>query len=133
MNDDTAVMTARPGLTWTFLAVAGVFAVGSAIQLFLAGLSTFESGLHWEDHVFLGRIVSLFALILPIIAIVARLSRSFIVLSAVAAVLYMGQVMLTMVDIGALAALHALNALPLILIPSLVALRAWEMLRSKRS
>jgi hypothetical protein len=121
----------RPGITWAFLVVGAIFAAGSVIQLFLAGLSTFDSGLYWSDHVFFGRIVSLFALILPVLAIIARLSRSFIVLSAIAAVLYIVQVMLTYVDIGMLAALHAINTLPLILLPAMVTLRAWEMLRSR--
>jgi hypothetical protein len=133
MNSDARPGVQRPALTWAFLAVAGVFAAGSAIQLFLAGLSTFDSGLYWSDHVFLGRIVSLFALLLPAIAIVARLSRPFIVLSAVAAALYMAQVMLAMVDIDFLAALHALNALPLAILPALATLRAWEMLRGSSS
>jgi hypothetical protein len=122
----------RPGMTWAFLAVGAIFAVGSVVQLFLAGLSTFDSGLHWSDHVFLGRIVSLFALILPVLAIIAHLSRPFIVLSGIAAVLYVVQVMLTYIDIGPLAALHALNSLPLIILPAMVTLRAWEILQKKR-
>jgi hypothetical protein len=130
MNSDAMSTTIRPGMTWAVFALAGIFAVGSIIQLFLAGLSTFDSGLHWNDHVFLGRIVSLFALLLPVVAIIARLSRRFIVLSAIAAVLYIVQVMLTYIDIGVLAALHAINALPLIIIPALVAVRAWEILRN---
>jgi hypothetical protein len=123
----------RPGLAWGFLAIAGLFAIGSVVQLFLAGLSTFDTGLYWQDHVFLGRIVSLFALLLPIMALIARLSRPFVILSAIAAVLYIAQVMLTYVDIGALAALHALNSLPLIILPALVAVRIWEILRAQNS
>lgn len=119
----------RPMLAWAFLAMAGLFAIGSVAQLFLAGLSTFDSGLYWSDHVFLGRIVSLFALLLPVLALVARLSRPFVILSATAAALYIAQVMLTFVDIGALAALHALNSLPLIILPALAGVRIWEILR----
>jgi hypothetical protein len=130
MSQQAVSAVSRPGLTWAVVAVAGIFAVGSVIQLFLAGMSTFDSGLYWNDHVFLGRIVSLFALILPVLAIIARLSRSFIVLSIVAAVLYIAQVMFTYIDIGPVAALHALNALPLIVIPALVAMRGWELLRT---
>lgn len=134
MNANAAGATlTRPGLAWTFLIVAGLFAVGSTIQLFLAGLSTFDSGLHWNDHVLLGRTVSLFAFLLPVIGLVARLSRLFIVLSAVAAGLYVIQVMLTFVEIGPLAALHALNSLPLIILPALAALRIWEILREPRN
>jgi hypothetical protein len=133
MNQQEISTTPRLGFTWAVVAVAGIFTVGSVIQLFLAGMSTFDSGLYWSDHVFLGRIVSLFALILPVLAAIARLSRPFIVLSAVAAVLYIAQVMFTYIDIGPLAALHALNALPLIVIPGLVALRGWELLRTNTS
>ena len=134
MNTNAASMAlARPGLAWTFLIVAGLFAIGSTIQLFLAGMSTFDSGLYWNDHVFLGRIVSLFALLLPIIGLLARLSRPFIALSSIAAVLYIAQVMLTYVDIGALAALHALNSLPLIILPAMAALRIWEILQTPRT
>ena len=127
----TPVVT-RPGLVWTFLIVAGLFTIGSVVQLFLAGMSTFDSGLYWSDHVFLGRIVSLFALLLPVIGLIARLSRSFIILSAIAAALYIAQVMLTYIDIGPLAALHALNSLPLIILPALVAIRVWEMLQAAK-
>ena len=130
--DQISGAMARPGPTWAFLVVGAIFAVGSVIQLFLAGLSTFDTGLYWSDHVFLGRIVSLFALILPVLAIIARLSRPFIVLSAIAAALYIAQVMLTYIDIGPLAALHAINSLPLIAIPALVTLRAWEILRARK-
>lgn len=118
----------RLGFTWAFLAVAVIFAIGSAVQLFLAGLSTFDTGLRWDDHVMLGRIVSLFAIILPVIAIFARLGRPFITLSAIAAVLYIVQVMLTYIEIGPLAALHALNALPLVVIPAVIAMRAYELI-----
>lgn len=130
-SPDTTAQTMEPrsSIVYAFLTVAGIFAAGSVIQLFLAGLSTFDTGLYWDDHVFFGRIVSLFALILPVLAVIARLSRSFIILSAIAAVLYIFQVMLTYIDIGPLAALHAINSLPLIIIPALVALRAWEMLQ----
>jgi hypothetical protein len=124
---------ARTGMVWTFLVVAAIFALGSTTQLFLAGLSTFDTGLYWSDHVFLGRIVSVFALLLPVLAVIGRMSRPFVVVSSIAAILYIVQVMLTYIDIGPLAALHALNSLPLIILPALVALRAWELVRQKRN
>jgi hypothetical protein len=131
MSQQVIPSVQRPGLTWAVVAVAGVFTVGSVLQLFLAGMGTFESGTHWNDHVFLGRIVSLFALMLPVLAIIARLTRPFIVLSSIAAVLYIAQVMFTYINIGPVAALHAINALPLIIIPALIAMRAWDLLRAK--
>lgn len=129
--DQISETVPRTGMTWAFLAAGAIFALGSVIQLFLAGLSTFDTGLYWNDHVFFGRIVSLFAIVLPILAIIARLSRTFIVLSAIAAALYIVQVMLTYIDFGPLAALHAVNSLPLIILPALVTLRAWEILQAR--
>lgn len=111
------------------LVIAFLFALGAATQLFLAGLSTFDSGLYWDEHVFLGRIVALFALLLPVMAVLARLGRWFIVLSVVAALLYVVQTLLTYIDIGPVAALHALNALPLVVIPALVGMRVLETIR----
>lgn len=116
---------------YAVLALAALFAIGAATQLFLAGLNTFDGSLYWTEHVMLGRMVALFAFALPVVAYVGRLGRWFVVLSLVAAGLYLVQISLTYIDIGAVAALHALNALPLVIIPAMVALRVRETIRQE--
>jgi hypothetical protein len=121
----------RTTMVYALAGLAAVFALGAILQLYLVGLSTFDSGRYWSDHVFLGRLIGLPALALPVIAVFSRLGRTMIVFSVTLAVLYVVQTMLTHIGGGPMGALHAINSVPLIGIPIFVGLRSIEALRER--
>lgn len=96
------------------IALALLFAAGAAVQVFIAGLGVFDSAQFWDDHVFLGRILGPLALLLPVLALLGRLGRGVILHSTLITVLYVVQMVLANIDVGPLAALHAVNAFVLV-------------------
>ena len=115
---------------YIILGLTVLFTFGATLQLFIAGLSTFDSGLYWSDHVSLGRAIAPMALLLPFVALFGRLGRRTTILGAAVAVLYILQVLFTYTDIGPLAAVHALNTIPLLVIPVMLGLEAWRVVRN---
>jgi len=98
------------GVRYGLVAVAWLFAVGVVVQIFLAGLSLFESSEYWANHVDIGHMISLLVYLLPILALLGRVGRQRIVLAFAVLALYLVQIILPMIDVGFIAALHALNA-----------------------
>jgi len=98
---------------WSRLAVvalAWLFAAGVVVQIFLAGLSLFESASRWDDHAAFGRSLGLIPIPLILVALIGRLPVRLTVMTAVLLVLYGVQYALANIDEGYVAALHPVNA-----------------------
>jgi hypothetical protein len=106
----TEVGTFTTWVRYVLVAVAWLFTVAVVVQIFLAGLSLFESSEYLTDHVDIGHMISPLAYLLPILALLGRVGRQRIGHAFVVAVLYLVQVILPTVDVGFIAALHPLNA-----------------------
>ena len=95
---------------YILVAVAWLFAVAVVVQIFIAGLSLFDSPEYWTDHVDMGYMIGPLAYLLPILALIGRVGRARIVQAFVVAILYVVQTLLPNIDVGFIAALHPLNA-----------------------
>jgi Family of unknown function (DUF6220) len=103
-------------IRWSRIAVvvlARLFIFGIVVQIFLVGLSLFESADYWEDHKSLGESLGLIPILLILVALVGRLPMRLIVMAAALLVLFGVQYALPNVDNGYVAALHPINALVL--------------------
>ena len=69
----TTPATKTSGLTtggrYAVVALAWLFTAAAVIQVFLVGLSVFDSATRWEDHVNFGRMIGILALLIPIAAL----------------------------------------------------------------
>jgi hypothetical protein len=95
---------------YIMVAIAWLFAVAVVVQIFIAGLSLFDSSEYWTDHVDMGYMIGPLAYLLPILALIGRVGRARIVQAFVVAILYQVQTLLPIIDVGFIAALHPLNA-----------------------
>jgi hypothetical protein len=103
-------------IRWSRVAVvvlARLFIIGIVVQIFLVGLSLFESADYWQDHKSLGESLGLIPILLILVALVGRLPMQLIVMAAALLVLFGVQYALPNVDNGYVAALHPINALVL--------------------
>jgi hypothetical protein len=91
------------------VALAWLFAAGVVVQVFLVGLTLFESADFLEDHKTLGGWLGLIPITLILVALVGRLPVRLIVMAAVLLVLYGVQYLLANIDEGYVAALHPVN------------------------
>jgi hypothetical protein len=98
------------GVRYVLLVVAWLFAVGVVVQIFLAGLSLFESAEYWPDHVEMGHAIGILAYLLPILALLGRVGWPRFGQAVAVTVLYIVQIILPTLDAGWVAALHPLNA-----------------------
>ena len=102
------------GARGAVVVLAWIFAAGVVVQVFLAGLSLFESASYWADHEAFGRWLGFIPVPLLLLALVGRLPLRLVVLAAALVVLYGLQFLLANVDEGYLAALHPVNAFALL-------------------
>ena len=96
------------------LALAWLYAACVAVQVFLAGLATFDPGdgpAHWADHVNFGQWIGTLTVLLLIFAITGRAPLIVIAFSALVFLLYGMQYPFANTDASNMAALHAVNAL----------------------
>ncbi len=91
------------------VALARLFAAGVVVQVFLVGLSVFDSPANWEDHAAFDHWLGLIPLPLILAALVGRLPLSLVVMAGALLVLYGVQYLLVHLDEGYLAALHPVN------------------------
>lgn len=121
----------RGGVTrWARVGVivsAGLYAACVVVQVFLAGLSTTFLGdepERWADHVSFGQMIGTLPVLLVILALVGRLPLLTIGLSVAIFFLYGFQYISANTDAGSVAALHAVNALLMFWLSTLVAQQA---------
>lgn len=134
MSGSTQTTVNRQGAAWAHyavVAVAWLFVAGGIMQIFLAGLSVFDSPTYWTDHVNFGRGLSILALLLPIMALIGRTGRGLIIQSSAVFILYMLQSMLANLDVGVVAALHAVTGFILVWLASRIGVEALNLMRSR--
>jgi hypothetical protein len=101
------------------------------IQVFLVGLSLFESASHWSDHVDFGRTIGLLTYLLPVLALVGRVGRRLIGHAVVVPVPFVVQMQLANADTGWVATFHPVNGLLLIGAAGSLGDRTLEFVRSR--
>ena len=116
-------MTARIGL-----ALAWLFAAGVVVQILLAGLALFDNAGRWTDHKSFGMMIGILPILLFIVAVIGRLPRAVIGMSAILLVLYVIQISLPGVG-GYVAALHPLVAFAVLGLPVQLGFRLLGYLR----
>ncbi|MGE5333501.1 MAG: DUF6220 domain-containing protein [Nitrososphaerota archaeon] len=123
----SAVGLARYGRI-AFISVTGLLLVAIAFQVFLAGLSIFAGATWWQVHMLAGSLIGILPILLIGLALLGRLPRAFLLVSA----LLLGQVILQVafIEIGAnagapwFAALHPVNALAIFVVSLVLFQRA---------
>lgn len=108
--------------------VAGLFAVGAIIQVFLAGLGVFDDDSAFVTHRDFGYMLSLLPIVMAVLALVGGLPRRFAGLSALLFVLFILQsVFVAMRESApAIAALHPLNGFLILGLGILLAWQSWQ-------
>lgn len=96
-----------------FVALAWLFAAAVVVQVFLAGLSLFDSALRWDDHRAFGSLIGFVPVLLLVCAVVGRLPLRLIGGAALLFWLYGMQFALAHAGTGYVAALHPVNAIAL--------------------
>jgi len=107
-----------------FYGLAVIYLLGVVVQFFLAGLGAFGATTY-DAHRGVGLALGLISLVLLVVAFVAKLPGSQLVLAVVLVVLNILQLFLGQVDVDEVAALHAVNALA-------IAFVAYELVHRSR-
>lgn len=116
---------------YLFVALAGLFLIGVAYQVFLAGMAVFGAG-RWADHVGFGYLVTAVPLLLIVVAFLARAGRATIWLSVGTLVVAQVQTILPWFKADApwISALHPVNAMLIFALGVIIARRALALARS---
>ena len=113
---------------WAHLVAAWLFAAGILLQGYLAGaaLPQLNGSGNFETHISVGYTIGILVLVVLVAALLGRLPRAQIGWSALLLVLYVVQTSLPYLraDSPAIAALHPLNAMVLLVLAVVVAVRA---------
>jgi hypothetical protein len=114
------------------VAAAWLFAAGVLVQGYLAGVAMGQLGGSgdFSTHLAIGYALGILALAVPILAIVGRFPRSQVGWSALLLILYVVQTSLPFLrtDSPAIAALHPANAMILLVLSVLVAVRGRRLM-----
>jgi hypothetical protein len=114
------------------VAAAWLFAAGVLVQGYLAGAAMGQLGGSgdFSMHLTIGYMLGILALAVPILAIVGRFPRSQVGWSALLLLLYIVQTSLpyARADSPAIAALHPANAMILLVLAVVVAIRARRLM-----
>lgn len=114
---------------YILLALAVLFVAGAAGQFFLAGLSVFDSPLHWSDHRNLGHAVGLLTEIMWIPALIGRVGKKLVAASVLMFVLVGAQYAFVEIDEPYVQALHPLNGVVLFALSFWIGRRTLDLLR----
>ena len=114
-----------------FLAVTWLFVAGLVVQIYLAGMGVF--GGDFANHRGFGYTVSLLPLLMFVLGLIGRVGRLDIGLSALLFVQGILQsVFVAMRDSStAIAALHPVNGVTMLIIGIYLAIDAWRLLRAR--
>jgi hypothetical protein len=113
---------------WVHLVTAWLFAAGILLQGYLAGaaLPQLNGSGSFETHISVGYTIGILVLVVLVAALLGRLPRAQVGWSALLLVLYVVQTSLPYLraDSPAIAALHPMNAMVLLVLAVVVAVRA---------
>ena len=115
--------------TRTALAVvAAVFAALILVQVFLAGLGVFLSPSSFITHREFGYVIGWFTLVVLILAVAGRMGRRIVGLAIVGLVQMALQSVFILIrtELPAVAALHPVNGVLLLLVVTVIARAAWQ-------
>lgn len=115
------------------VAAAWLFAAGVLVQGYLAGAAMGQLGGSgdFSTHLAVGYTLGIVALAVPILALVGRFPRSQVGWSGLLLILYVVQTSLPFLrtDTPAIAALHPVNAMALLVLAIVVAVRGRRLMR----
>jgi mercuric ion transport protein len=119
MRSQDRVRTGLAVVAWLF--VGCIF-----VQIFLAGLGVFDSASAFETHRDFGYLFGWLTLVMLVLAAVGRVPRSLLGLTALALLLFALQSVFVALrsDYPAVAALHPVNGVALLLVAIVIARRA---------
>ena len=118
-------------MRYAFLAIAVLFVVGIAYQVFLAGMAVFSAG-RWSSHVEFGYLVTAIPALLILTSWLAKAGRRTVWLSVATLVVAQVQTVLPWfrADVPWISALHPVNAMVIFGLGLVLARRAWALARS---
>ena len=123
----------RP-LAALYAIAASILVVGLVLQVFLAGLGVFDDPTFFLTHRDTGYTLELVALVVIVLAAVARAGRAQIGIAALIFGLFLLQSVFVAVRVSspAVAALHPVNGFFILLLSIVLARRAWALARATR-
>ncbi len=121
-------MPARSRARSALAVVSAVFAALILVQVFLAGLGVFSSPGSFVTHREFGYLIGWFTLVILILAVGARMGRRIVGLAVVALVQMALQSVFVLVrtELPAVAALHPVNGVLLLLVVTAIGRAAWQ-------
>jgi hypothetical protein len=113
----------RPAARAVFIGVSWLLVAGLVVQVFLAGLGVFDSPTRFAIHRDVGYMLELLPLVMLVAAVLGRLGRRFVVLSAAIFGLFLLQSVFIAfrADAPTIAALHPVNGFLIVLLAVVVA------------
>lgn len=130
------VSPTHPIARWSrigFVLSAWLYAAAVLAQVFLAGLSVFSDPARWPDHVQFGQMAGTFTVLMLVFAVAGRLPWWIAGLAFAEFMLYGMQYPFALSSVGAMAALHAVNALVMFWLAVTLAQRAQPLAFSRAS
>jgi hypothetical protein len=120
-------MRARSGAYTALAVVAWLFAACIVVQVFLAGMGVFDGPERFETHRDFGYLFGWLTLVMLIIAAVGRLGRVLIGLAALSLLQFFLQSVFILFreDLPAVAALHPVNGMLLLVVAIVIGRIAW--------
>lgn len=111
-----------------YLAATWLLVVGAVVQIFLAGLGVFDDPSAFITHRDFGFMLELLPIVMMVAAIVARMGRMYIGGAVLLFVQFMLQSVLVALrtDLPAVAALHPLNGVLMLLVALILGRAAWR-------
>ncbi len=124
----------RP-LAAIYAVAASILVVGLVVQVFLAGLGVFDDPTFFLTHRDTGYTLELVAVVVTVLAAVARAGRAQVGIGALIFGLFLLQSVFVAVreSTPAVAALHPVNGFLILLLSIVLARRAWAFARATRA
>jgi uncharacterized membrane protein len=121
-------MPARSRIRTALALVAALFASLIVVQVFLAGLGVFDDPASFITHRNFGYAIGWFTLVIVVLAVAGRTGQRLIGLSvlALAQMALQSVFVLVRADLPAVAALHPVNGVLLLLVVIVIAREAWR-------
>jgi multisubunit Na+/H+ antiporter MnhE subunit len=113
-----------------YFGLVGLYLAAALVQFFLAGLAVFGDT-SFDPHTVLGFILGITSLVLLIVALVARLPRTLLLLTVLLVGLNVLQMVLANIDVSEIAALHPVNGVAIVFLAYELTQRSRRYVASK--